>query len=235
MMLEVKNLHINYGEIKAIRGIDFNIDEGEIVTIIGSNGCGKSSTLNCIAGLIKASDGNIFFNGEDITNKESYELVEKGISLSPEGRHIFPNMTVYENLELGAYTRDKDEFDENIDTVYRIFPILQERSWQYGGTLSGGEQQMLSIARCLMSRPKLLILDEPSLGLAPLIVKEIFEIIKTLSSRGMTILLVEQNARMALSISDRAYVLETGKIKLNGSSRELLDSKEVVKLYLGGI
>ena len=235
MLLEVKDLHISYGEIKAIRGINFNINQGEIVTIIGSNGAGKSTTLNSLAGLIKPASGTVLFNGEDVTKLESYELVKKGISLSPEGRQIFPRMSVIENLELGGYFRTKTELEKGKNNVFELFPILKERSWQAGGTLSGGEQQMLAIGRALMASPKILILDEPSLGLAPIIVKEIFKMIRRIRDEGITVLLVEQNAKMALSISDRGYVLETGKIRLEGKSEELLNNEEVHKLYLGGI
>ncbi|EMB23631.1 ABC transporter ATP-binding protein [Treponema denticola] len=235
MLLEVKDLHVSYGEIKAIRGINFNINQGEIVTIIGSNGAGKSTTLNSLAGLIKPASGTVLFNGEDVTKLESYELVKKGISLSPEGRQIFPRMSVIENLELGGYFRTRAELEKGKNNVFELFPILKERSWQAGGTLSGGEQQMLAIGRALMASPKILILDEPSLGLAPIIVKEIFKMIRRIRDEGITVLLVEQNAKMALSISDRGYVLETGKIRLEGKSEELLNNEEVHKLYLGGI
>ena len=235
MLLEVKDLHVSYGEIKAIRGINFNINQGEIVTIIGSNGAGKSTTLNSLAGLIKPASGTVLFDGEDVTRLESYELVKKGISLSPEGRQIFPRMSVIENLELGGYFRTKTELEKGKNNVFELFPILKERSWQAGGTLSGGEQQMLAIGRALMASPKILILDEPSLGLAPIIVKEIFKLIRKIRDEGITVLLVEQNAKMALSISDRGYVLETGKIRLEGKSEELLNNEEVHKLYLGGI
>lgn len=235
MLLEVKDLHVSYGEIKAIRGINFNINQGEIVTIIGSNGAGKSTTLNSLAGLIKPASGTVLFNGEDVTKLESYELVKKGISLSPEGRQIFPRMSVIENLELGGYFRTKTELEKGKNNVFELFPILKERSWQAGGTLSGGEQQMLAIGRALIASPKILILDEPSLGLAPIIVKEIFKMIRMIRDEGITVLLVEQNAKMALSISDRGYVLETGKIRLEGKSEELLNNEEVHKLYLGGI
>jgi len=235
VLLEVKDLHVSYGEIKAIRGINFNINQGEIVTIIGSNGAGKSTTLNSLAGLIKPASGTVLFNGEDVTKLESYELVKKGISLSPEGRQIFPRMSVIENLELGGYFRTRAELEKGKNNVFELFPILKERSWQAGGTLSGGEQQMLAIGRALMASPKILILDEPSLGLAPIIVKEIFKMIRRIRDEGITVLLVEQNAKMALSISDRGYVLETGKIRLEGKSKELLNNEEVHKLYLGGI
>ncbi len=235
MLLEVKDLHVSYGKIKAIRGINFNIDEGEIVTIIGSNGAGKSTTLNSLAGLVKVASGKIIFNGEDITKLESHELVKRGISLSPEGRQIFSRMSVMENIELGGYFKSKHQLEERKKFVFDLFPILKERSWQVGGTLSGGEQQMLAIARALTANPKILILDEPSLGLAPIIVKDIFKMIKRIRDEGTTILLVEQNAKMALSISDRGYVLETGKIRLEGKSEDLLSNEEIYKLYLGGI
>lgn len=233
-MLKVHDLHVSYGAIKAIKGIDFHIEEGEIVTIIGSNGAGKSTILKCISGLVKSESGEILLKNENIRNKDSFYLVEKGISMSPEGRKIFPKMSVMENLELGGYLRNVNEINQSKELVFSLFPILRERSWQAGGTLSGGEQQMLAIGRALMAKPKLLILDEPSLGLAPLIVKDIFKLIKKIQDEGMTILLVEQNAKMALSISNRGYVLETGKIRLEGSSSSLLNNDEISKLYLGG-
>lgn len=234
MMLEVNNLKINYGGVKAVKGVDFCVNKGEIVTIIGANGAGKSSILNCIAGLIDPAEGKILFEGEDITGLSPNVLVKKGISLSPEDRDVFPEMSVFENLEMGAYTRHKhDDIDKSFEEVYRLFPILAERKSQDGGTLSGGEQQMLSIAKCLMAKPKLLILDEPSLGLAPLVLQNIFSTINNLRKYGLTVLLVEQNARMALSIADRAYVMENGKIEMEGTSDELKDSEEIIKLYLG--
>lgn len=234
MMLEVNNLKINYGGVKAVKGVDFCVNKGEIVTIIGANGAGKSSILNCIAGLIDPAEGKILFEGEDITGLSPNVLVKKGISLSPEDRDVFPEMSVFENLEMGAYTRHRhDDIDKSFEEVYRLFPILAERKSQDGGTLSGGEQQMLSIAKCLMAKPKLLILDEPSLGLAPLVLQNIFSTINNLRKYGLTVLLVEQNARMALSIADRAYVMENGKIEMEGTSDELKDSEEIIKLYLG--
>lgn len=234
MMLEVNNLKINYGGVKAVKDVDFCVNKGEIVTIIGANGAGKSSILNCIAGLIDPAEGKILFEGEDITGLSPNVLVKKGISLSPEDRDVFPEMSVFENLEMGAYTRHRhDDIDKSFEEVYRLFPILAERKSQDGGTLSGGEQQMLSIAKCLMAKPKLLILDEPSLGLAPLVLQNIFSTINNLRKYGLTVLLVEQNARMALSIADRAYVMENGKIEMEGTSDELKDSEEIIKLYLG--
>lgn len=234
MILQVKNLKINYGGVKAVKGVDFHVEKGEIVTIIGTNGAGKSSILNCIAGLIDSSEGTVIFEDEDITRLSPHLLVEKGISLSPEDRDVFPEMSVFENLEMGAYTRrKKDNIDESLEQVYRLFPILKERKSQDGGTLSGGEQQMLSIAKCLMAKPKLLILDEPSLGLAPLVLQNIFSTINDLRKYGLTVLLVEQNARMALSIADRAYVIENGKFEIEGTSDELRNSEEIIKLYLG--
>lgn len=235
MLLEVKDLYINYGAIRAVKGISFNINKGEIVTIIGSNGAGKTTILKCLAGLIKPSEGQIILEGKDITKLESYGIVNEGISLSPEGRQIFPRMSVKENLELGGFLKTNDEIKEKMDFVYSMFPILKERSWQQGGTLSGGEQQMLAIGRSLMAEPKLLLLDEPSLGLAPLIVKNIFKLIQEIRNKGTTVLLVEQNAKMALNISDRGYVLETGIIRLEGQRNELLNNKEVHELYLGGV
>ena len=211
MLLEVKDLHVSYGEIKAIRGINFNINQGEIVTIIGSNGAGKSTTLNSLAGLIKPASGTVLFNGEDVTKLESYELVKKGISLSPEGRQIFPRMSVIENLELGGYFRTRTELEKGKNNVFELFPILKERSWQAGGTLSGGEQQMLAIGRALMASPKILILDEPSLGLAPIIVKEIFKMIRRIRDEGITVLLVEQNAKMAFLFPIGAMYLKPEK------------------------
>ncbi|NLD17546.1 MAG: ABC transporter ATP-binding protein [Tissierellia bacterium] len=235
MLLEVKDLCINYGAIKAVKGVSFGIDKGEIVTIIGSNGAGKTTILKCLAGLLKPLEGQIILDGEDITKFESYDIVNKGISLSPEGRQIFPRMSVQENLELGGYLRSNEEIKKKMEFVYSMFPILKERSWQQGGTLSGGEQQMLAIGRSLMAEPKILLLDEPSLGLAPLIVKNIFNLIQEIRNNGTTVLLVEQNAKMALNISDRGYVLETGIIRLEGKSSELLNNQEVHELYLGGV
>lgn len=234
-MLVLQNVHIYYGAIHALKGISLEVNEGEIVTLIGSNGAGKSTSLKTISGLLRPKEGTITFNGVDLTRVQPQEIVSKGISQVPEGRRIFTNMSVLENLELGAYLRkDKAGIKEDIDKVYTLFPRLKERKGQIAGTLSGGEQQMLAMGRALMSRPKLLLLDEPSMGLAPILVKQIFSIIKEINKTGTTVLLVEQNAHMALSIAMRAYVLETGKIVLAGNATELAKSEEVQKAYLGG-
>ena len=234
-MLEVKNLEVNYGAIKAVQGIDFYIDEGEIVTLIGANGAGKTTTMNTIIGVVKAAGGEILFQGNDISKLSSSAIVKNGIALSPEGRQIFPKMTVYENLEMGAYSINKKYIKEGVEQAYDLFPRLKEREKQIAGTLSGGEQQMLAVARALMSKPKLLMLDEPSLGLAPIVVEDIFRLILRIRKMGTTVLLVEQNARMALSISDRGYVLETGKIVLTGKSKELLSDPKVIDAYFVGL
>ncbi len=231
-MFEIKNLSVNYGGIEAVRDISFSVEEGSIVTLIGANGAGKSTTLRTIAGLVKPRSGSISFLGEDITGKDPSYIVGKGITLVPEGRKIFPDLTVLENLRIGAYLRS-DDLSNDLEWVYSLFPRLRERSWQYGGTLSGGEQQMLAVARALMSRPKLMMMDEPSLGLAPLIVKDIFQIIREINRNGVTILLVEQNANMALQIADAAYVMETGSIMMSGKGAELLNDERVKKAYLG--
>ena len=231
-LLKVENLHVYYGSIHAIKGISFEVNEGEIVTLIGANGAGKSSTLRAIAGLVKPSAGTITFQGEDITGKDSNLIVSRGITLVPEGRRIFPDMTVLENLKIGAYLR-KDDLTEDLNWVYDLFPRLKERSWQPGGTLSGGEQQMLAVARALMSRPKLMMMDEPSLGLAPIIVKGIFDIIREINKQGVTILLIEQNANMALQCADSAYVMETGRITMSGTGAQLLADERVKEAYLG--
>ncbi len=234
-MLEVKDINVHYGVIHALKGISLTVNEGEIVTLIGANGAGKTTTLRTISGLKKATSGQILLNGEDITALSAQDRVKKGISHVPEGRRIFPSMTVLENLEMGAYLRkDKDGIAEDLQRVYEWFPILADRKKQLAGTLSGGEQQMLAIGRALMSRPKILFLDEPSMGLAPLLVEEIFNIIKDINKAGTTILLVEQNANLALQIADRAYVLETGSIVLSGTGKELLQSDDIKKAYLGG-
>ncbi|WP_073342627.1 ABC transporter ATP-binding protein [Caldanaerobius fijiensis] len=234
-MLELKDLHVYYGAIHALQGISLKVEEGEIVTLIGANGAGKSTTLNTISGLNRVQNGSIIFNGKDITRMSPPDIVKLGICQVPEGRRIFPNMTVLENLELGAYLRsDKEGIKKDLEDVYRRFPRLLERKGQLAGTLSGGEQQMLAIGRALMSRPRLLLMDEPSMGLAPIIVKDIFNIIKEINQSGTTILLVEQNARMALSIAHRGYVLETGRITLEGPAKELADNPQVQKAYLGG-
>ena len=233
-MLEVTDLHVHYGSIHAVKGISFNVEAGEIVTLIGANGAGKSTTLNTVAGLLRASSGTIDFEGESLIGVPAHKMVSKGIALCPEGRRIFTEMTVKENLEMGAFTRDDAEAHEMRKEVYEHFPRLKERRGQSGGTLSGGEQQMLAMGRALMSKPKLLMLDEPSMGLAPILVDEIFGIIRALHEAGTTILLVEQNASKALSIADRAYVLETGRISMSGSADELLHDKRVREAYLGG-
>lgn len=231
-MFELKDLKVNYGGIEAVRGISFSVPEGSIVTLIGANGAGKSTTLRTIAGLVKAHSGSISFDGDDITNKDPSYIVSKGITLVPEGRRIFPDLTVLENLKIGAYLRN-DNIGNDLDLVYKLFPRLKERSWQLGGTLSGGEQQMLAVGRALMSRPKLMMMDEPSLGLAPIVVKDIFRIIKEINNEGVTILLIEQNANMALQIADMAYVMETGAITLSGKGKDLLLDENVKKAYLG--
>ncbi|MDD6283477.1 MAG: ABC transporter ATP-binding protein [Oribacterium sp.] len=232
-MLKVDNLKINYGGIEAVKGISFEVPDQSIVTLIGANGAGKSSTLRAIAGLVKASGGSISFDGEDITSLPTAKRVAKGITLCPEGRHVFPDMTVLENIKIGAYLRN-DSLEEDIQRVYKLFPRLEERYWQLAGTLSGGEQQMLAVARGLMSNPKILMLDEPSLGLAPIIVQEIFNIIKRINQeQGITVLLIEQNANMALKVADRAYVMETGSITMTGTGAELLANDEIQAAYLG--
>ena len=231
-ILSIKDLQVNYGGIEAVKGVSLDVPEGSIVTLIGANGAGKSSTLRTVAGLVKPRGGSICFKGEDITGKSSIDIVKRGITLVPEGRRIFADLTVLENLKIGAYLR-KDDLKEDIDWVYSLFPRLKERAWQAGGTLSGGEQQMLAVGRALMSRPKLMMMDEPSLGLAPIVVKDIFSIIKEINKRGVTILLIEQNANMALQTADIGYVLETGKITLSGTGAELLSNEAVKKAYLG--
>ena len=231
-MLSIKDLQVHYGGIEAVKGISFDVSEGEIVTLIGANGAGKSSVLRSIAGLVKPSGGSITFCGDNITGRDSTVIVKRGITLVPEGRKIFPNLTVLENLKIGAYMRS-DDISEDIQWVYDLFPRLRERSWQAGGTLSGGEQQMLAVGRALMARPKLIMMDEPSLGLAPLVVGDIFEIIRQINRQGVSILLIEQNANMALKVADSAYVMETGCITLSGAGRELLNNEAVKKAYLG--
>ena len=231
-ILKINDLRINYGGIEAVKGISFDVPKGEIVTLIGANGAGKSSTLRAIAGLVKPSTGTVEFNGIDITGKDPNYIVQQGIALSPEGRRIFPDMTVQENLRIGAYLR-KDDITDDLNWVYELFPRLKERHWQAGGTLSGGEQQMLAVGRALMGRPKLLMMDEPSLGLAPIIVKGIFDIIKEINRQGVTVLLIEQNANMALKAAHKGYVLETGRITLTGTGAELLANEDVKAAYLG--
>ena len=233
-ILNVEDINVYYGSIHAIKGISFHVDEGEIVTLIGANGAGKSTTLNTVAGLLRSKTGKIEFLGEDISSTPAHKLVDKALTLCPEGRRIFLNMTVKENLEMGAYTLDKGtDIDAEIEKIYDLFPRLKERYKQIAGTLSGGEQQMLAMGRALVSRPKLIMLDEPSMGLAPILVEQIFDIIKTLHAQGITILLVEQNAQAALSVANRGYVMETGTISLTGTGAELLSSPEVKKAYLG--
>ena len=232
VILSIKDLKVSYGGIEAVKGISFDVRQGEIVTLIGANGAGKSSTLRSIAGLVRPSGGSITFEGEDITNADPTGIVKRGITLVPEGRRIFADLTVLENLKIGAYLR-RDDIKEDLEWVYSLFPRLKERSWQAGGTLSGGEQQMLAVGRALMSRPKLIMMDEPSLGLAPIVVRGIFDIIREINQRGTTILLIEQNANMALQTANTGYVLETGRITLSGSGGELLKNEAVQAAYLG--
>lgn len=232
-LLQVKNLHVNYGSIHALKGISFKVDAGEIVSLIGANGAGKTTTLRALSGIVD-SQGEMLFKGQDLNVFKSHQRVSLGMSQSPEGRGVFPTLSVLENLEMGAYSRsDKNEIKESIDMCLQLFPRLKERIKQLAGTMSGGEQQMLAISRALMAKPDLLLLDEPSLGLAPRIVLQIFEIIQKLNAEGKTILLVEQNARMALKISHRAYVIETGKVTLEGKGQDLLNDDKVRRSYLG--
>ena len=234
-MLEVKNLSVHYGMIQAVRNVNFKVNEGEIVSLIGANGAGKSTILKTLSGLIHPSEGEIIYLGENIASTSAKQIVEKGLVQVPDGRHVFPGLTVKENLELGAFLRkDKEEIQKDMEAVFERFPILKERKDQDAQTLSGGEQQMLAMGRALMSRPKLLLLDEPSMGLAPIFIREIFKIIQEIQKTGTTVLLIEQNAKMALSISNRAYVLETGSVVLSGTGQELLESDEIQKAYLGG-
>lgn len=233
-MLKVDDLHVAYGGIEALKGISLEVPDGKIVTLIGANGAGKSTLLRTIMGLEKPTKGTITYNDQDITGLNSQKIVTSGITLVPEGRRVFSNLTVLENLKIGAYLRnDTAEIEKDIKWIYEMFPRLEERSWQLAGTLSGGEQQMLALGRALMCRPKVIMMDEPSLGLAPLVIKDIFYIIQDINRRGMTILLIEQNANMALKVADIAYVLETGKITLTGSGAELLENPEVKAAYLG--
>ena len=234
MLLSVNDLHVYYGAIHAVKGVSLEVNEGEIVTLIGANGAGKSTVLNTISGLLRAKTGTIEFMGTPINNMAPNKIVQLGLAQCPEGRRVFAHMTVEENLEMGAYTRPNSSIEGNLEHVYELFPRLKERSKQISGTLSGGEQQMLAMGRALMSAPKLMMLDEPSMGLAPILVEQVFDIIQSLHKAGTTILLVEQNAQMALSIADRAYVLENGKVSLSGTGEELAKSEQVQKAYLGG-
>ena len=231
-ILEIKNLVVSYGGIEAVKGIDLEVEEGKIVTLVGSNGAGKSTTLKSIAGLVKTKSGDILFNGKSLLSRSTDQIVAEGVTLVPEGRRVFENLTVEENLKIGAYLR-KDSIKEDLARVYDLFPRLRERAWQLAGTLSGGEQQMLAVGRALMAQPKLVMMDEPSLGLAPIIVKGIFDIIREINRQGITVLLIEQNANMALKIADHAYVMQTGTILMHGEGRELLENEEVKEAYLG--
>ena len=233
-MLEVRDLHVSYGGIRALRGVNLDVPDGKIVTLIGANGAGKSTMLRTISGLVKAESGSVKYNGKELIGMPINKILEEGIAQVPEGRRVFTNLSVLENLKIGAYLRkDKAGIQKDIEWVYELFPRLQERSWQMAGTLSGGEQQMLAVGRALMSRPKLMMMDEPSLGLAPLVVKGIFEIIREINRQGVTVLLIEQNANMALKTADLAYVLETGEITLHGTGAELLTNEAIKKAYLG--
>ena len=233
-MLKVRDLVVAYGGIEALKGISLDVPDGKIVTLIGANGAGKSTLLRSIIGLVKVKNGSVEYNGDTLTGLNSQQIVSKGLTLVPEGRRVFPNLTVLENLRIGAYMRkDEDGIAADIKRIYEIFPRLEERHWQMAGTLSGGEQQMLALGRALMSRPKLMMMDEPSLGLAPLVIKEIFNIIRSINENGTTVLLVEQNANMALKVAHHAYVLETGRIMMEGSGNELLENEEIKEAYLG--
>ena len=231
-MLKIENLQVHYGGIQALRGISLEVPDGKIVTLIGANGAGKSTTLRTITGLVKAAGGSIQWDGQELLGKSIDKIVTTGIAMSPEGRRVFPDMTVLENLKIGAYLR-KDKLSDDIERVYNLFPRLKERSWQAAGTLSGGEQQMLAVGRALMSKPKIIMMDEPSLGLAPIIVQGIFDIIQQINKEGTTVLLIEQNANMALKVADYGYVMETGRISLTGTGAELLANEQVKELYLG--
>lgn len=231
-MLKVNDLHVSYGGIKAIRGISFEVPDGKIVTLIGANGAGKSTILRSIVGLVRLDSGSVEYNGKSLTGLASNKIIEEGITLVPEGRRVFPDLTVLENIKIGAYLR-KDNLESDIEWVYGLFPRLKERHWQLAGTLSGGEQQMLAVARALMSKPKVIMMDEPSLGLAPLVVRDIFDIIKEINKQGVTVVLIEQNANMALKIADYGYVMQTGNIIIEGAGEELLQNEEVKKAYLG--
>ena len=232
-MLEVKDINVYYGLIHALRDVSFEVNEGEVVALIGANGAGKTTTLHTVTGLLPSKGGTVTFEGKDITHKPGHAIVKLGMSHVPEGRRVFAGLTVAENLRMGAYTRPKNEIPESLKMVYERFPRLEERKNQAAGTLSGGEQQMLAVGRALMSRPKLIMMDEPSLGLAPLVVQSIFEIIKTIRSEGITVLLNEQNANMALQVADKAYVLETGEITMSGTGKELLSDERIKEAYLG--
>lgn len=233
-MLEVKDIEVYYGMIQAIKGISFEVNEGEVIALIGANGAGKTTTLHTITGLLSPKKGSVIFEGQDITKVPAHKIVSLGMAHVPEGRRVFAELSVYQNLKMGAYTRkDKAEIEETLQRVYKRFPRLEERKNQLAGTLSGGEQQMLAMGRALMSHPKIIVMDEPSMGLSPILVNEIFDIIKEVSASGTTVLLVEQNAKKALSIADRAYVLETGKIVLEGDAKELLNDDSIKKAYLG--
>jgi branched-chain amino acid transport system ATP-binding protein len=233
-MLEVKNLQVYYGVIQAIKDVSFTVNEGEVIALIGANGAGKTTVLHTITGLISAKGGEVLYEGNDLQKIPAHKIVSLGIAHVPEGRHVFAQLSVYENLLMGAFTRkDKSEIEESIQSVYKRFPRLQERKHQMAGTLSGGEQQMLAMGRALMSKPRIILMDEPSMGLSPILVAEIFDIIKSISKSGTTVLLVEQNAKKALSIADRAYVLETGKIVLTDDAKKLMDNEQVKKAYLG--
>ena len=231
-LLEIKDLRVSYGGIEALKGISFHVEEGQIVTLIGANGAGKSTTLRAISGLAPVKSGTILYDGQAINGLNPQKIVSMGVGMVPEGRRVFPNLTVLENLKIGAYLRH-DDLKHDIEYVYSLFPRLRERSWQMAGTLSGGEQQMLAVGRALMMKPRILMMDEPSLGLAPLVIRDIFEIIKTLHAQGMTILLVEQNANAALKVADYAFVLQTGMMGVQGTGAELLDNPEVKAAYLG--
>lgn len=233
-MLKIDNLFVAYGGIEALKGINLEVEEGKIVTLIGANGAGKSTTLRTIVGLTKAKSGSITYDGKNLLTEKTHNMVKNGIALCPEGRRIFSNLTVLENMKIGAFLRnDNKGINDDMEWVYSLFPILKQRSWQQAGTLSGGEQQMLALGRALMSKPKFLMMDEPSLGLAPLVVKDIFKIIKEIHKQGMTILLIEQNANAALHVADIAYVMETGRITMKGTGKELLANEDVKKAYLG--
>ena len=233
-LLEVENLEVNYGMIKALKGISFSVEKGEIIALIGSNGAGKTTTLHTISGILPAASGKITYNGKNITKVPAHNIVKLGISQVPEGRRVFSQLSVYENLIMGAYIRkDKDEIEKDLQEIYKRFPRLEERKTQLAGTLSGGEQQMLAMGRALMSKPEIILLDEPSMGLSPIFVEEIFDIIKYINESGTTVLLVEQNAKKALSIANRAYVLETGNVVLGGDAKDLMDDDTVKKAYLG--